>query len=110
MHVDGTARICELVEYRLEDVKLTVSSLRPELESIIGRLDFRHDDEFIAAVPGEAKASPFDTLLGSSHLASVGAEAWYETLSTARLSSGSGDENTRAFTSNSRACDEWFFR
>lgn len=36
-----------------------------------------------------------DTLLGGSHLLSVGSEAWYEKLSTERLLSGSG-ERTRA--------------
>jgi outer membrane receptor for ferrienterochelin and colicins len=45
----------------------------------------------------------FDTLLGSSHLASVGTEAWYETLSTARLSSGRGDRTRAALYVQ----DEW---
>jgi outer membrane receptor for ferrienterochelin and colicins len=45
----------------------------------------------------------FDTLLGSSHLGSVGAEAWYETLSTPRLADGSGTRTRGALYVQ----DEW---
>jgi outer membrane receptor for ferrienterochelin and colicins len=45
----------------------------------------------------------FDTLLGSSHLASVGTEAWYETLRTPRLSGGRGNRTRAALYVQ----DEW---
>ena len=44
-----------------------------------------------------------DTLIAESHLVSVGAETWYETLDTARLSTGSSERSRVALY----AQDEW---
>jgi outer membrane receptor for ferrienterochelin and colicins len=45
----------------------------------------------------------FDTLIGSSHLATIGAETWYESLRTARLSGGRGTRTRAALYVQ----DEW---
>jgi outer membrane receptor for ferrienterochelin and colicins len=45
----------------------------------------------------------FDTLLGSSHLATVGTEGWYETLRTSRLTGGRGQRTRGALYVQ----DEW---